>query len=317
MVNSRPEKQKENLKMKTPARLLVVTGLTLCAAFWALSGTAHAQIFVANLGDGTIGEYNLDGSTVNASLISGLDKPYGIAVSGGDLFVANNGNGTIGEYNLDGTPINASLISGLGSPTEIAVSGGDLFVVNTAGSEGETIGEYTTSGVTVNAALITKGGGGGGNPLGFAVSGGDLFVENLDGDEISEYNIDGTLMLIKTSLIPGLSNPLEITVSGNDLFVQSSGKIGEYTTSGGTINATLVSAVEGTSIAVSGGGLFVAHDNTGTIIEYTTSGALVNAALVSGLDGPLGIAVVIPEPTTLALTGLGGLSLMLFRRRRR
>ena len=38
---------------------------------------------------GTIGEYTTSGATVNASLISGLHSPQGIAVVGDDLFVVN------------------------------------------------------------------------------------------------------------------------------------------------------------------------------------------------------------------------------------
>ncbi len=89
---------------------------------------------------------------MNAALISGLNSPFGIAVSGADLFVANLGNGTIGEYTTAGATVNAALISGLNQPFGIAVSGSDLFVAN--GGNG-TIGEYTTSGATVNAALIS------------------------------------------------------------------------------------------------------------------------------------------------------------------
>jgi hypothetical protein len=112
--------------MKTSLRPLVITGLTACAALWAMPGTAHAQIYVTGGAyvSGAIGEYNLDGTPVNSSLVSGLNFPIGIAVSGGDLFVASSGtggNGTIGEYNLDGTPINASLVSGLNSLYGIAV----------------------------------------------------------------------------------------------------------------------------------------------------------------------------------------------------
>ena len=59
------------------------------------------------------------------------------------------------------------------------------------------------------------------------------------------------------------------------------------------------------------------NNGNDTIGEYTTSGATVNAALVSGLDNPYGIAVVVPEPTTLVLAGLSGLSLLLFRRQRK
>jgi hypothetical protein len=63
------------------------------------------------------------------------------------------------------------------------------------------------------------------------------------------------------------------------------------------------------AIAVSGGNLFVTNELTGTIGEYTTSGATVNASLVSGLHLPYGIAVVsasVPDAaSTWALLLLG------------
>jgi hypothetical protein len=83
-------------------------------------------------------------------------------------------------------------------------------------------------------------------------------------------------------------------VSGSDLFVANStnGTIGEYTTSGATVNAALISGLSSPfGIALSGSDLFVSNDFAGTIGEYTTSGATVNAALISGLDFPTGIAV--------------------------
>src|SRR6266571_4059194 len=98
-----------------------------------LAGQARGQIFVANSGSGTIGEYdNNNGGTVNASLVSGLSGPNAAAVSGEYLFVANSGSGTIGKYNATtGAPVNASLVSGLSNPVGIAVPGnGYLFVVN-------------------------------------------------------------------------------------------------------------------------------------------------------------------------------------------
>jgi hypothetical protein len=66
--------------MKTPIRARIFAGLTIGAALWAMSGTAPAQIFVGNAFSNTIGEYTTNGVTVNASLVSGLDEPYGIAV---------------------------------------------------------------------------------------------------------------------------------------------------------------------------------------------------------------------------------------------
>jgi PEP-CTERM motif-containing protein len=74
-----------------------------------------------NIGNGTVGEYTTSGATVNASLISGLNEPIGIAVDGSDLFITNAGSGTIGEYTTSGATVNTSLISGLDGPEGIVV----------------------------------------------------------------------------------------------------------------------------------------------------------------------------------------------------
>jgi DNA-binding beta-propeller fold protein YncE len=81
-----------------------------------------SDLFVtSNIPLGTVGEYTTSGATVNASLISGLNEPVGIAVDGSDLFVTNLGTGTISEYTTSGATVNASLISGLNIPTGIAI----------------------------------------------------------------------------------------------------------------------------------------------------------------------------------------------------
>ena len=101
----------------------------------------------------------------------------------------------------------------------------------------------------------------------------------------------------------GLASPLAVllgltlglsTARADTIFVTDvrAGSIGEYTTSGATVNPALISGLsipEG--IAVSGSDLFVVNFGTGTIGEYTTSGATVNPALISGLNIPVGIAV--------------------------
>jgi hypothetical protein len=87
-------------------------------------------------------------------------------------------------------------------------------------------------------------------------------------------------------------------IRGAQIFVVNfgTGTIGEYTTSGATVDPVLISGLslpEG--IAVSGGNLFVTSSNltsdTGRNGEYTTSGATVNPALITTLGGPSGIAV--------------------------
>jgi hypothetical protein len=163
-------------------------------------GAARADtIFVANFigPPGTIGKYTTAGAAVNAALVSGLNGPKGIAVSGSDLFVASEGSGTIGEYTTAGATVNAALVSGLNTPQGLAVSGSDLFVVNLLAN---TIGEYTTAGATVNAALVTGLNG----PGGVAVSGSDLFVTNFNTGTIGEYTTAGAT--VNAALVLGLGD---------------------------------------------------------------------------------------------------------------
>jgi PEP-CTERM motif-containing protein len=78
----------------------------------------------------------------------------------------------------------------------------------------------------------------------------------------------------------------EILVTNN-----VAGTVGAYTTSGATINASLISGLtEPHWVAVSGSDVFVTSES-GTLGEYTTSGGTVNASLITGLNVPVGIGV--------------------------
>jgi DNA-binding beta-propeller fold protein YncE len=103
---------------------------------FAAVASVQAQIYVTNADTGTIGAYNLDGTPINTALITGLEHPQGIAVSGGYIYVATSNplsdlGGTIGKYTTSGATANANLLSGLASPVHgIAVSGNDLYVIH-------------------------------------------------------------------------------------------------------------------------------------------------------------------------------------------
>ena len=281
----------------------LIAALTL----WAVPATARGQIFGANEYTGTIGEYTTTGATVNASLITGVGPPNGMALSGGNLFVnyVNNVEPSVAEYTTKGATVNASLIPG-GNAAAIAVSGGNLFVAGIQ-TDRSYINEYTTSGSLVIPGLISIGGG----VSAMAMSGGNLFVLSYNGvnDTIGEYTTSGAT--VNAALVTGLNdNPIGIAVSGGNLFVVNGniGSISEYTTSGALVNAALVSGLTSpTYIAVLGGNLFVVDhgttgiDTAGVVAEYTTSGATVNTALISfGVDGP--IAVLAPVTTSWAGT---------------
>ena len=273
-------------------RLIIVSSLTACTALWAMPGTAHGQVILeTNAGRGTIGEYTTSGATLNASLVSGLSNPNGLAVSGSDLFVVNTGSGTVGEYTTSGATINASLISGLTNPISIAVSGSNLYIGYIIGNSNSAVGKYTTSGGTVNASFIP---GLSGN-VGLALSGSNLFVTNT-GSTIGEYNAT-TGAAVNASLISGLTDAGAITVSGTNLWVvnewadaNNHGQfpIGEYTTSGGTVNASLFGPNSPTGIVASGGSLFVGNLDDGRIGAYTTSGGTIKRLADLRVECPSG-----------------------------
>ena len=74
-------------------RNISIVALVLSVGAALSSATARGQdIYVTNYRHSTIGEYTTSGAIVNASLVSGLNYPEGIAVSGSNLFVTNCGN---------------------------------------------------------------------------------------------------------------------------------------------------------------------------------------------------------------------------------
>src|SRR6202030_1072587 len=138
-VNNPIQKQQmktEQIMTKTTARTLWTTSLLAILLGTLLVGQARGQtIYETNdASSNTIGEYDATtGATINSSLVSGLNSPYGIVVYGGDIFVVN-ASGTIGEYDATtGATINSSLVSGLGGsgygPIGLTEYGGNLFVV--------------------------------------------------------------------------------------------------------------------------------------------------------------------------------------------
>jgi hypothetical protein len=307
----------KNMKVfGTKMPILNTVTAALCAgAALLLAGSAPAQtLYISddNNFTGTIGEYGMNGSAVNPTLITGLGNTDPFVISGNDLFVMNGD--TIGEYGLDGSAINPALITGLSDPTDFAVSGNNIFV---SSIDNHNIAEYTTSGATVNASLIYADDF---YPGTLTISGNNMFV--ADAGQIGEYTTSGAA--VNESLIFLNPTVTSMAISGNDMFVgYGDGNvygIGEYTTSGDAVNASLISTLGSPAIAISGNDLYVVSGGRGDSIvsEYTTSGATVDLLLASHLyyGGDIAIAPV-PEPATVSLAGLSAASLWFWLGRRR
>ena len=92
------------------------------------------------------------------------------------------------------------------------------------------------------------------------------------------------LLILFAGILPALPEQalgnLFVAVPGSFL---GPGYIGEYTNSGATINASLITGLTDiTQIAVADGFIYIAN-RSGTIGKYTTSGETINASLISGL----------------------------------
>jgi hypothetical protein len=96
-------------------------------------------------------------------LITAVNVPSGLAVSGTNLLVANSGR--ISQYNTStGAGLNLNFITGLTGFSVLLVSGSTLYVANNGGT---TVGKYNANtGATINANFIT----GLTNPFGLAIS---------------------------------------------------------------------------------------------------------------------------------------------------
>jgi hypothetical protein len=322
-VSSGAARQREtNLnKVKYNANHALVRPLLLIVASVTLYGTQpaslRANIFVANTLSGTIGEYTNSGTVIDESLVTDLDRPTGLAISGHKLFVLDSRAGTVGLYTTSGQTLNSSLITGLTSPTCLAVSAGKLYIGSNA--LGGSVGIYSVSGTTLNPALIT-----GVSPAldfrqlsGIGVSGDNLFVASWGTNNglsylstIGKYSLEGLAVDPALILTDGIATAFG--VAGSQIFLRNSPSneetrgidtIGSYTTSGEVINPLLISGLtDPFGIAVLGDNVFVANHNIssddGFIGQYTTSGGTVDDSLIRGLEFPTGIVVTtsgVPE----------------------
>ena len=136
--------------------------LIAAAALWAMPRNACAQLYVTEFAGspliGVVGKYDAKtGAAINASFITGLNGPAGLAVLGNTLFVARNAGNTVGKY--DAPPPEAAISPQLHHRaartrrTRGVGLGNTLFVAN---RDGNTVGKYdATTGAAINASFIT------------------------------------------------------------------------------------------------------------------------------------------------------------------
>jgi hypothetical protein len=309
---------------KTKLAILIASLSVIASA----SAKATSVILVAQDND-VVAEYDATtGAVINASLVSGLNNPNGLAVSADNAILVSSvgtaGAGVVAKYDLTtGAAINANFVTGLRYPEGIFVdSNNNLYVSNsgrTSGSDaGNCVGKYNAStGATINTQLV-------GTYVASATyvdSQNNLYSAGYNG--IGEYNAtSGAVVNANFSTDAGVS---QFAAYGNDLFATNTNQhcIFEFNLLTGTlINPDFITLASNsflTGLATDASGhLFIADDANHLIGEYdATTGAAINADFIPDPGGPEQIVITnvsVPEPSTLCLLALGSAGLLAWRR---
>jgi len=284
--------------------LFLSAGIILATAF-----TGHAQIlYVANQSTNKIETYNATtGALLNNSFITGLSNPWGVTgdASTNMLYIAqNSGPNSVLAYDLSGGTPSLKFSINLSSALDVQVSGSTLYVSNYNTNK---IGKYNAAtGAVINASYFTI-------PLtaqGITLTNGEIFTAN-NGGNVSAYNAS-TGATVTDPLVTGLVNPEMIASSGSVLYVTdhtAGGRIGSYDPStGAAIKPSLVSLSNAFGVTYFNNAIY-ADTQGGRIAAYDLSGnPLAGFTTISNPGNSYGGLVVIPEPGTVGLVGMGGLT---------
>ena len=157
------------------------------------------------------------------------------------------------------------------------------------------ISEYNFDGTLIHYGLAQNTG----YAAGMVEENGILYLpvgNGSGGGSVQAFTLSGST--VSSSLTPGVVHPISMAIGGNgNLYVLdfSNGKIGEYTTSGATVNASLAatSLFDGVALTVdsSSGNIFVANYSSNSVSEFSSTGTLLNTALINGLNHPYGLSI--------------------------
>lgn len=288
-----------------------IASIVLCV--WTCTAPCNAAptVYVSSLYGGTISKISPTGQVT--PFISGLTTPTGLAFnSAGTLFVAEPGAQSIVQISPPGVV----------SP----------FISNFPDAHGFAFGTdgnlYVASGTQHSVTRITPSGDQS------IVASGLNFPQGLvldSADNIYYNDMNGTLNKITqagvvTTIATGLVQSTGLVLAPNGNFYTGSG---DYFNSPGAANtivqitpAGVVSTLPTTGdplvtpfglVADIDGTLLVTNFNSDTVSTVSPGGLITT--LASGFDHPYGVAIAVPEPTSLGLAAVAGLALL--RRTRR
>ena len=327
-----PDKKNKSTRlsqMKTRSLNPSFTGAICAATFLATAGGALAQNMYVTDWDypGAVHEYAPGSQTPTTFYSGGLGEPGGIAFnSDGTLFVADTFTGEGAIYEISPGQTLTTFAGGLDNPGGLAFDGaGDLFDADT---QSGTIYEFINNHGTLSPTpTVFKSGLDGPTDVAFD-SAGDLFESDTSSGNIYEFKYNGvTLSTTPATYASGFVLPFGLAFNAaGDLYVSYDG-VNQGPTAGGVTEImpggsekSIVTGLDDPNdIAFdNSGNLFITDAESGALTEVTSGGTTSSFSVNYHPFGIAfeGVALPVPEPSTLALAGLGASALFAYRRRK-
>lgn len=195
--------------------------------------TSSDTLYVGDIGNSKTGAYGFNGSTINATLVSGY-KPIGLSVSGTTLLVGNYQAGTISSFNATtGTSITHPLITGSGQIWGFAQdSSANIYLVDRGTGKLE---KYSSNGTHLTTLATGLGSYG---PFGIAVdnSTGDVYVAQYSNSAIGKWEAGSGNYTYFRSSQADINQPTGLAIRDGHLYVGNygTGTVTSYNLSNGT-----------------------------------------------------------------------------------
>ena len=296
--------------MKKRLAMVCAAGMILATGSAALCG----QMYWADLVDDKIQRANLDGTSREDLVTTGLSQTHNVALdmTRGKMYWTDQATDKIQRANLDGSQVEDLITLGLDVPREIRldVAGGEMYWLD-AGAD--TIERANLDG-TARHVVISSGLN---NPISLALDCGNGTMYWTDNSYVGEKTIkQSTLYGSQVVHIATVAGPSYITVDAVGEMIYWTDRTAIYRADldghGVETLVTGLMAASGIALDVLDGRMYWTDLSAHKIQRSFMDGSNVEDLISVDLPNPIGIAldVPIPEPATLSFLALGGLALI-------